>query len=100
MCVFSLMHSASGLHRASSLTALDGQITRHVAATLQRQEFIFKLVRALMMFGAPTHCLSGRKSAITRVSAPLGALQVALQVVSLHNELYVNAFECVPSCHF
>lgn len=30
-------------------------ITMHVAAILQRQEFLMKLSRALMMFGAPTH---------------------------------------------
>ncbi|WFD33224.1 hypothetical protein MCUN1_000037 [Malassezia cuniculi] len=30
-------------------------ITMHVAAILQRQEFILKLSRCLMMFGAPTH---------------------------------------------
>ncbi|KAI6135884.1 hypothetical protein EDD17DRAFT_1680914 [Pisolithus thermaeus] len=30
-------------------------ITRHVAAILQRQEFILKLARAMMMFGGPSH---------------------------------------------
>ena len=30
-------------------------ITMHIAAILQRQQFILKLARALMMFGAPTH---------------------------------------------
>lgn len=30
-------------------------ITMHVAAILKRQEFLLKLARALMMFGAPTH---------------------------------------------
>ncbi|KAL4402187.1 pheromone-regulated protein Prm10 [Malassezia pachydermatis] len=30
-------------------------ITMHVAAILKRQEFLMKLSRALMMFGAPTH---------------------------------------------
>lgn len=30
-------------------------ITMHVAAILQRQEFLLKLSRCLMMFGAPTH---------------------------------------------
>lgn len=30
-------------------------ITMHVAAILKRQEFLLKLSRALMMFGAPTH---------------------------------------------
>lgn len=30
-------------------------ITLHVAEILQRQEFILKLARSLMMFGAPTH---------------------------------------------
>ncbi|KAF7297301.1 hypothetical protein MIND_00963300 [Mycena indigotica] len=32
-------------------------ITRHVAQIIQRQEFILKLTRALMMFGAPSHRL-------------------------------------------
>ncbi|KAI6127154.1 DUF1212-domain-containing protein [Pisolithus sp. B1] len=31
------------------------EITRHVAAILQRQEFILKLARAMMMFGGPSH---------------------------------------------
>lgn len=31
------------------------QITRHVAQIMARQEFICKLARAMMMFGAPSH---------------------------------------------
>ena len=51
------------------------QITRHVAAILQRQEFILKLARALMMFGAPTHRLPAQLCATARVlDAPLSCL--------------------------
>ncbi|KZT61436.1 DUF1212-domain-containing protein [Calocera cornea HHB12733] len=42
-------------------------ITMHVAAVLQRQEFLLKLARALMMFGAPTHRLEALIQATGRV---------------------------------
>ncbi len=42
-------------------------ITRHVAEIIQRQEFILKLARAMMMFGAPSHRLQAQISATGRV---------------------------------
>ena len=42
-------------------------ITMHVAAILQRQEFILKLARALMMFGAPTHRIETQIQQTARV---------------------------------
>ncbi|KZS95158.1 DUF1212-domain-containing protein [Sistotremastrum niveocremeum HHB9708] len=35
-------------------------ITRHVGEVLERQQFLMKLARALMMFGAPTHRLESQ----------------------------------------
>ncbi|KIY49657.1 hypothetical protein FISHEDRAFT_40445 [Fistulina hepatica ATCC 64428] len=42
-------------------------ITRHVAQIIQRQEFILKLTRAMMMFGAPSHRLAAQIQATARV---------------------------------
>ena len=42
-------------------------ITRHVAEVLSRQEFILKLARAFMMFGAPSHRLPAQIQATARV---------------------------------
>ncbi|KIJ62428.1 hypothetical protein HYDPIDRAFT_94568 [Hydnomerulius pinastri MD-312] len=42
-------------------------ITRHVAAILQRQEFILKLARAMMMFGGPSHRLAAQIQSTGRV---------------------------------
>ncbi|KDN45288.1 DUF1212-domain-containing protein [Tilletiaria anomala UBC 951] len=42
-------------------------ITMHVAAILQRQQFILKLARALMMFGAPTHRIETQIQQTARV---------------------------------
>ncbi|KAL4061818.1 hypothetical protein V8B97DRAFT_648494 [Scleroderma yunnanense] len=42
-------------------------ITRHVAAILQRQEFILKLARAMMMFGGPSHRLVAQIHSTGRV---------------------------------
>ncbi|UZJ54874.1 hypothetical protein CBS101457_004194 [Exobasidium rhododendri] len=42
-------------------------ITMHVAAILQRQEFLMKLSRALMMFGAPTHRIETQIQQTARV---------------------------------
>ncbi|KAG1743917.1 hypothetical protein EDB19DRAFT_1906997 [Suillus lakei] len=44
------------------------QITRHVAAILQRQEFILKLARAMMMFGGPSHRLVAQIQSTARIS--------------------------------
>ncbi|KAK7002440.1 DUF1212-domain-containing protein [Favolaschia claudopus] len=42
-------------------------ITRHVAQIIQRQEFILKLTRALMMFGGPSHRLQAQIMSTGRV---------------------------------
>ena len=42
-------------------------ITQHVAAILERQQFIMKLARAFMMFGAPSHRLEAQMQATARV---------------------------------
>ncbi|KAK0551464.1 pheromone-regulated protein prm10 [Tilletia horrida] len=42
-------------------------ITMHVAAILERQEFLLKLARALMMFGAPTHRIEAQLQHTARV---------------------------------
>ncbi|KAK4055809.1 pheromone-regulated protein prm10 [Microbotryomycetes sp. JL221] len=42
-------------------------ITMHVAAILERQQFIMKLARAFMMFGAPSHRLEAQMQATARV---------------------------------
>ncbi|THU86663.1 DUF1212-domain-containing protein [Dendrothele bispora CBS 962.96] len=42
-------------------------ITRHVAKIIQRQEFLMKLARAMMMFGAPAHRLQAQIKATANV---------------------------------
>ncbi|EKM50983.1 uncharacterized protein PHACADRAFT_128612 [Phanerochaete carnosa HHB-10118-sp] len=42
-------------------------ITRHVAEIIQRQEFVCKLARAMMMFGGPSHRLQAQIRATARV---------------------------------
>ncbi|CCM05223.1 uncharacterized protein FIBRA_07433 [Fibroporia radiculosa] len=42
-------------------------ITRHVAEIVQRQEFIMKLARAMMMFGGPTHRLQAQIQSTAKV---------------------------------
>ncbi|GJN94319.1 hypothetical protein Rhopal_007393-T1 [Rhodotorula paludigena] len=42
-------------------------ITQHVAAILERQDFICKLARAFMLFGAPSHRLEAQIQATARV---------------------------------
>ncbi|EPQ52989.1 DUF1212-domain-containing protein [Gloeophyllum trabeum ATCC 11539] len=42
-------------------------ITRHVAEIIQRQEFILKFARAMMMFGGPTHRLQAQVQATGKV---------------------------------
>ncbi|OAV91395.1 hypothetical protein PTTG_05692 [Puccinia triticina 1-1 BBBD Race 1] len=54
-------------------------ITLHVAAILQRQQFILQLTRALMMFGGPSHRLESQVLATARV------LEIDLQVVLIYS---------------
>ncbi|KAH8923061.1 DUF1212-domain-containing protein [Atractiella rhizophila] len=56
----------------------------HVAAILQRQDFILKLARALMMFGAPTHRLENQIQATAQV------LDIKCQVIYLYNFMIIS----------
>ncbi|KAI5459637.1 hypothetical protein BGZ63DRAFT_255589 [Mariannaea sp. PMI_226] len=62
-------HKRSG--SASRLTQMwqnqETRITIHIAETLSRQNYIIKLCRALMLFGAPTHRLEEYLSMSARV---------------------------------
>jgi len=49
------------------LLIVDLQITRHVARVIQREEFILKLTRAMMMFGGPSHRLQSQIQCAARV---------------------------------
>ncbi|KIY63086.1 DUF1212-domain-containing protein [Cylindrobasidium torrendii FP15055 ss-10] len=42
-------------------------ITRHVAQIIERQDFILRLARAMMMFGAPSHRLQAQITSTARV---------------------------------
>ncbi|GAA6013508.1 hypothetical protein JCM10207_008874 [Rhodosporidiobolus poonsookiae] len=53
--------------REKELKARRVFITAHVAAILERQDFILKLSRAFMMFGAPSHRLEAQIQATARV---------------------------------
>ncbi|KAM0790409.1 hypothetical protein ACM66B_003291 [Microbotryomycetes sp. NB124-2] len=59
-------------------------ITKHVAAILSRQDFILKLARSLMMFGAPTHRLEAQIQMTARV------LDVQLQCIYLPSVMLVS----------
>ncbi|KAG0708901.1 hypothetical protein DFH29DRAFT_889625 [Suillus ampliporus] len=59
-------------------------ITRHVAAILQRQEFILKLARAMMMFGGPSHRLVAQIQSTARV------LELELSCMYLPDVLWIS----------
>lgn len=59
-------------------------ITMHVAAILQRQDFILRLARALMMFGAPSHRLEYQIQQTAKV------LEIDCQVIYIVNFLIVS----------
>ena len=60
------------------------QIIQHVAAYIQRQQFILKLARALMMFGSPSHRLE------TQIQATAKVLEINAQVVYLPGVMLVS----------
>ncbi|KAJ3500081.1 hypothetical protein NM208_g17227 [Fusarium decemcellulare] len=68
-------HARPPMHkRAGSASRLSGfwqqqeaRITVHIAETLSRQDYIIKLCRALMLFGAPTHRLEEYLSMTARI---------------------------------
>lgn len=62
LCAFSFLPSIFYLAHSHP-----NKITRHVAAILQRQEFILKLARAMMMFGGPSHRLVAQIQSTARV---------------------------------
>ncbi|KAK4049327.1 pheromone-regulated protein prm10 [Microbotryomycetes sp. JL201] len=59
-------------------------ITKHVAAILSRQEFILKLARSLMMFGAPTHRLEAQIHTTAQV------LELQLQCIYLPSVMLIS----------
>ncbi|KAF8308758.1 DUF1212-domain-containing protein [Clavulina sp. PMI_390] len=63
----------------------------HVAEILQRQEFILKLARALMMFGAPSHRLEAQLQATAKV------LDINVSVINLPNIMLLSFGD--PSTH-
>ncbi|KAG2129605.1 hypothetical protein DEU56DRAFT_816968 [Suillus clintonianus] len=59
-------------------------ITHHVAAILQRQEFILKLARAMMMFGGPSHRLVAQIQSTARV------LELELSCMYLPDVMWIS----------
>ncbi|POY73279.1 hypothetical protein BMF94_3613 [Rhodotorula taiwanensis] len=59
-------------------------ITQHVAAILERQQFIMKQARAFMMFGAPSHRLEAQMQATARV------LEINCQVIYIPGVMLVS----------
>jgi len=59
-------------------------ITQHVAAILERQQFIMKLARAFMMFGAPSHRLEAQMQATARV------LEINCQVIYIPGVMLIS----------
>jgi uncharacterized membrane protein YjjP (DUF1212 family) len=62
------MHRRTSSNRMSAFQQKEEfRITVHIAETLSRQEYIIKLCRALMLFGAPTHRLEEYLTMTARV---------------------------------
>ncbi|BEJ17507.1 hypothetical protein CspHIS471_0609080 [Cutaneotrichosporon sp. HIS471] len=59
-------------------------IVQHVAEIVERQQFLLKLARALMMFGSPTHRLE------TQIQATARVLEMNVQVVYLPGTMLVS----------
>ncbi|KAI0942559.1 hypothetical protein AcW1_003155 [Taiwanofungus camphoratus] len=59
-------------------------ITRHVAEIVQRQEFILKLTRAMMMFGGPTHRLQAQIQSTAKV------LEISLSCMYLPDMMLIS----------
>ncbi|KAM0746504.1 DUF1212-domain-containing protein [Meredithblackwellia eburnea MCA 4105] len=59
-------------------------ITQHVAAILARQDFLLKMGRAFMMFGAPSHRLEAQMQATAKV------LEINCQVVYIPGVMLVS----------
>ncbi len=59
------------------------QITRHISSLISRQTFILKLVRAMMMFGGPTHRLQAQIQSTAHV------LEISLSCMYLPDMMLV-----------
>ncbi|BGP17725.1 hypothetical protein JCM10213_005306 [Rhodosporidiobolus nylandii] len=59
-------------------------ITQHVAAILERQNFVMKMARAFMMFGAPSHRLEAQMQATARV------LEINCQVIYIPGVMLIS----------
>ncbi|EIW73697.1 hypothetical protein TREMEDRAFT_25485, partial [Tremella mesenterica DSM 1558] len=59
-------------------------IIQHVAAYIQRQQFLLKLARALMMFGSPSHRLE------TQIQATARVLEINAQVIYLPGTMLIS----------
>lgn len=59
-------------------------ITRHVAQIIQRQEFILKMTRAFMMFGAPSHRLQAQ------IQATASVLDITLSCMYLPDVVLIS----------
>ncbi|KAA1473295.1 DUF1212-domain-containing protein [Dentipellis sp. KUC8613] len=66
-------------------------ITRHVAEIIQRQEFILKLARAMMMFGGPSHRLQAQIQSTARV------LELELSCLYLPDVMLISFDDSVTS---
>jgi uncharacterized membrane protein YjjP (DUF1212 family) len=60
------------------------KITRHVAKIIQRQEFILKLARAMMMFGGPSHRLQ------SQIKSTAHVLDIELSCMYLPDVLLIS----------
>ncbi|KIY62579.1 DUF1212-domain-containing protein [Cylindrobasidium torrendii FP15055 ss-10] len=60
-------HTPSENIRTNKRKKAEVYITRHVAQIIERQEFILRLARAMMMFGAPSHRLQSQIMGTARV---------------------------------
>ncbi|GBE85956.1 Pheromone-regulated membrane protein [Sparassis crispa] len=66
-------------------------ITRHVAAIVQRQEFILKLTRAMMMFGGPSHRLQAQIMSTAKV------LEIQLSCMYLPDVMLISFDDAATS---
>ncbi|CED84924.1 Domain of unknown function DUF3815 [Phaffia rhodozyma] len=59
-------------------------ITKHVAEVVNKQNFLMKLMRALMMFGAPSHRLEAQMLATARI------LEISCQLVYIPSIMLIS----------
>ncbi|GAA95938.1 uncharacterized protein L969DRAFT_160713 [Mixia osmundae IAM 14324] len=73
-----------GRHKRDKRRQEEIFITMHVAAILQRQDFVLRLARALMMFGGPSHRIESQIQATAKV------LDLQCQVIYLLNFMIIS----------